>query len=555
MRFKTDLLYIGLLLLIAVLLFFNGIDGYAFWDPWEPKYAKTIENMIQRQDFMMPYLNDKIRWTKPILIYWCMLFSSFFFDVNEWSIRLPSAVSATFGILSVYYVIRRLRNSHTAFIAAAALATTPQYFYMARQATPDMLMTATLIAAMSAFAIAQFKNSPNHYYLFYCFCALAMLSKGPVTSVIVLLALFLFLLVGLDWQGFSSIRSAWGETRRLCQYYKLTHGILIFLAIASPWFMLMFFKHPEEFINKLLIYENITRFKEPIRSHHGLVTYYIQNLFHGMYPWSGFLPAAFMFLFHVQDREELKQRWFFLSWFLAIFLVFSFTGTKQQHYILPITPLVAILVALIWEQFCKAERAFWEVPALLLAGFFVALTVRDFLVEGDKYIFDVFTLRLKIDEGDDIKQFLTIFLLAWLMLMCIACFLKRKLMIAYLAIFIALINGIYFTQVVMPVHTEKRSLKAYITLFEQDESSDKHLIFMSPRKQSSLYYYYDKKKYSRLYRKQSHKLLALVKKHQHNFIIINKNISRSTMKVLNKQLNYQIISDTHALYFLLKTSA
>ena len=315
-RVKTELFFISFLLLIAGLLFFKGIGSYFFWDPWEPKYAKAIQEMIARQDYLTPYLNNEIRWTKPILIYWTMLVPSILSGVDEWAVRLPSAVAATFGIFVVYYLLSQLRDKKTAVMGACALATIPQYFYLARQAMPDMLMTVLLTSAMAWFAIARFKSGRERYfYGFYAFMALAFLAKGPVVGAIAVVALLLFLSVDLDWSSFRHLNSTIAEMKRLLRYYRVVGGALVFLAIAAPWYVVMLAKHGDAYIDHFLIYENLTRFKQPIRGHVGLITYYIQNLFHGMYPWSGFLPAAFLFLFYSPGglNDEIKQRWYFVS--------------------------------------------------------------------------------------------------------------------------------------------------------------------------------------------------------------------------------------------------
>ncbi len=557
-RITGFLVCVGLFF-ITFALFFKGIGNYPFWDPWEPKYAKAISEMLTRHDFITPYLNDEIRWTKPILIYWLMLLSSFISGITEYSIRLPSALSATFGVFVVYYLLLRLRNKATARVGACALATLPQYFYLARQAMPDMLMTALLTAAMAAFAIARFKTGQERYfYVFYAFLALAFLAKGPVVGAITLLALCLFGLVDLDWSQFKHIHKALPEIMRLWRYYRLSAGVCVFAVIAAPWYIAMLAKHGQAFIDNFLMYENITRFKEPIRSHQGLITYYVQNLFHGMYPWSSFLPAAFLFLFYGQTglTEEVKQRWYFVSWFLAVFILFSFAGTKQQHYILPITPFVAILTALVFEEYLNAKPAFWMQPALLLSALMVWLTIRDFLISGDGYLFDVFTLRLSIDTGNDIDSFLQWFLYAWLAWVMLALLWRRaRFVLTGVAIVLAFLNGLYFTQVVMPTHSEKRTLKFYIDRYRQQaDTTVSDLVFYSAREQASMYYYYDYKRYQHIRPGQRKKILRQIKRNPETWFIAEKRFWRRLSGFLYRYTGkrWRRVAYSHAMYVLLK---
>ena len=59
---------------------------------------------------------------------------------------------------------------------------------------------------------------------------------------------------------------------------------------------------------------------------------------------------------------------------------------------------------------------------MLLSALTVWLTIRDFLIAGDGYLFDVFTIRFRIDNGDDVADFLYLFLYIWLLLMLAAIF-------------------------------------------------------------------------------------------------------------------------------------
>ncbi len=557
-RFQFDWLPFVVLLPIAYLLFFKGLGDYYLWDPWEPKYAKALQEMLARRDFVTPYLNDEIRWTKPVLIYWAMLVPALFSGVNEWAVRLPSAVAATFGVFCVYHLMRRLTDRGTAIMAACILATMPQYFYLARQAMPDMLMTAFLTAAMAAFALGRFQPGCGRYfYGFYAFLALAFLAKGPVAGAITLSALALFMLVDMDWRSFRQMRTALQEIARLWRFYRVNGGIVVFIIVAAPWYAAMLWEHGHDFIGNFIGYENITRFKKPIRGHDGLITYYIQNLFHGMYPWSALLPGSVLFLFFAHTRldEQARLRWYFVSWFFAVFIIFSFAGTKQQHYILPITPFVAILAAYFWQEYFKPAPAFWVGITLVLGGLFVWLTIRDFLLAGDGYLFDVFTVRLSIDHGSDIGDFLTLFLYAWLLLMAAALLLNRqKTVIAGLAVGIALLNGVYFTQVVMPAHTEARTLKPYIDLYRNQASDDAPLVFFSARDQSSIYYYFDKRRYQRIKPYHPDELRQLLGSQPDAFIIADRRylskLSNMLRHITGRQ--WKRVADSHAMFVLLK---
>ena len=93
--------------------------------------------------------------------------------------------------------MRRLFDRRTGMMAACILGTMPQYFYLARQAMPDMLLTVFLIGALGLFAVGRFdaKKRTWHLRFGYAFIALAVLTKGPVAGAIVIGICGLFWLI------------------------------------------------------------------------------------------------------------------------------------------------------------------------------------------------------------------------------------------------------------------------------------------------------------------------------------------------------------------------
>ena len=84
------------------------------------------------------------------------------------------------------------------------LATIPQFFYLARQAMPDMLLTCWITLAAGCFALARFGETTHrkrYFAIFYAAIGLAFLTKGPVACVLTLLALFIFWGINIDKQS------------------------------------------------------------------------------------------------------------------------------------------------------------------------------------------------------------------------------------------------------------------------------------------------------------------------------------------------------------------
>lgn len=533
---KGEYLLIFIVLLGAFSLYVLGIGSYSLWDPWEPKYALAIREMMNQNEFITPYLDGVVRWTKPILFYWAMYIPMMIFGNNEITARIPSAYAAILGLLTTYYFLKKLRGTVTAIMGTCILGTIPQYFYMARQAMPDMLMTFFLTSAMGFFALGRFGNERKKLYfvLFYTSVALAFLTKGPVVLVITLGAIILFWLINIHSKRIITYKTVIKDFNEMLKSYHVGIGIIIFMAIAVPWFITMLIKQGYAFIDHFIAFENIARFQEPIRGHHGTVSYYVKSLFQGMYPWSCMLPISVFFIFymHKEVDEEVKQKWYYLSWFMSIFLIFTFAGTKQQHYILPITPVVAVLVALVWEEYFKKNVPFWIGPVFLLSIAFFLLPIGDFLKEGNKHIFDNFTVTRKINNVN-INIFLKSIFAAWAVVMILSCFKRRSFLIATLAILIAYSNGIYFCQFVMPEHAKVRTVKHFVEYYLEKKQVNSELVFYG-RLRYSVSYYYDKNMYHHFERGEEAELEKFIKGKKNVYIVAESKYLKSLLGNLKK---------------------
>ncbi len=486
----------AMLLLASGVLYVWGIGSYALWDPWEPKYAQAVREMGERGDWLTPWLDGKIRWTKPILVYWAMALPVKLFGNVEWAVRLPSVFAALFGIWTVGHVVGTLRGPRVGWIAAAILATLPQYFYLARQATPDMLLTVSVTAALGFFALARFREEHRRRNLAIAYAAAAVgfLAKGPVACAIVVWTLILFVLPDLEPGRLIRPSALREDVARLWSRYRVWMGILIFSAVAGPWYVAMLIEHRGAFIDNFFLDENIQRFTEPLWGHTGTATRYLRTVVHGTFPWGALLPAAILFLFQGRTRldDEARQRWFVAAWFLAVFSIFTVAGTKLDHYLLPIMPAVAFLIAFVWEAYLAEDRPFWVRPAIWISPLFLLMPVKDFIDVSNRYIFSVFVPAFEVWRVEyEIDAALWVLFAGWCAAMAFAAFIGRRgASIAFLlALLVAFGNGAFFLGYAMPAHAPDRSLKVYAERFDELAGGDAELVFYGWIRYSIRYYH------------------------------------------------------------------
>ncbi len=156
-----------LVLLLGVAFFLPNLGAFGLWDPWETHYGEVTRNMIETYDWVSPWwgfkeqigterINGDWFFSKPIYTFWAEATFVKLFGLSEFSIRLPIALLAIAAVFAVYLTFERMLGRKAAFLAALVVATSPQFFFIARQAQTDMPFVATMVIALCAYMLAVF---------------------------------------------------------------------------------------------------------------------------------------------------------------------------------------------------------------------------------------------------------------------------------------------------------------------------------------------------------------------------------------------------------------
>ena len=326
-----------LILFVLGIPFIQYLGALPLIDPDEGRYAEIPREMLERWDFITPTLNYVHYFEKPPLLYWLNAASMKVFGLNEFAARLPSALCGVATVLTTYIIARRLYDRRTAIISALILATSTGFVIQSRIILTDMLLTFCLTAALGAFIVAasqeKHRDKPAPWYLFYFFSALAVLAKGLIGIVFPAGIIFFYLLLGREWSALKRMR--------------LVSGLLLFLAVAAPWFVAVSLRNPE-FARFFFIHEHFERFTSNVHGRSQPLWFFIPVLAGTMLPWSFFIPGALGRAWRSRHHEGLPGL-FLLIWCVLIFLFFSKSGSKLVPYLLPIFPPLAIMIA---GRFC-----------------------------------------------------------------------------------------------------------------------------------------------------------------------------------------------------------
>lgn len=325
-----------MLLLVAAFAWFAPLDYNALIRPDEGRYAEIPREMVATGDWNTPRLNGIKYFEKPALQYWATATAFTLFGEHNWTARLWSALTGFLGILLVYFTGMRLFGREAGLMAALVLGSSFLYVMLGHINILDMGVTFFMALTLAAMLLAQrdgasARENRNWMYVCWAGMGLSMLSKGLIGIALPGAVLVLYTLIQRDW-------ALW---KRL----HLGVGLLIFLAIAAPWFITVSIDNPE-FPWFFFVHEHFMRFLTTI---HGRV-----------HPWYTFIPVVMLgilpWLFPMFDslwrawrsetpaRGQFAPRRMLLIWVVFIFLFFSKSDSKLVPYILPIFPALALLI-------------------------------------------------------------------------------------------------------------------------------------------------------------------------------------------------------------------
>jgi 4-amino-4-deoxy-L-arabinose transferase-like glycosyltransferase len=317
-------------------LFFFGLAYFGLIGADEPRYAQVAREMLARHDWITPTLGDKPWLEKPPLYYWQAMLAYSIFGVSDWAARLPSAVDATLMVIAVYLFLKRLRPG-CQLDGALMTASAAGVIGFARAASTDMPLAATFTIALLAWYAWYESESHRHLAIFYGFLALGMLAKGPVAPWLAAVVIVIFAAAKRDFQLI--LRTLW------------LPGVLLFCAIALPWYIAVQFRNPE-FLRVFILEHNLARFGTNLYHHPEPFWYFVPVTLIGLIPWTVFVAASWTESIRVwwEERQRMLSSEDAFNAFLVIWLIvpvvfFSLSKSKLPGYIVPALPAGTLLLA------------------------------------------------------------------------------------------------------------------------------------------------------------------------------------------------------------------
>jgi 4-amino-4-deoxy-L-arabinose transferase-like glycosyltransferase len=222
-----------------------------------------------------------------------------------------------------------------------------------------------------------------HLFGFYVFVGLATLAKGLLGFMLPGAILFFYILFTREW--------------RMLKKVELGRGILVFMAVAFPWYAGMLIRHTTGFWNRFFVHDHFKRLASGVHQvDEGSFEHFARWLGYGLFPWVAFVPAALARLIESAGSTEPRSdrsraTWMLAIWAVVAFTLFTLSSTKFHHYIFPVLPALSLLVALaLDEALDMKERARW--PLYVLGTGLMGLVAWD-IIDDPQMMKNLFTYK------------------------------------------------------------------------------------------------------------------------------------------------------------------
>ncbi|MCG6922437.1 MAG: glycosyltransferase family 39 protein [Acidobacteria bacterium] len=339
-----------LLALVAALLVLR-LGVVPLLGPDEPRYTRVAVEMHRAGEWVTPTLQGEPWLEKPPLFYWLAGGAFSLLGETETAARLPSVLATLLLVGVTMFVGARLYGTAAGLHAGFVAGTSVLMFAYGRAASMDMLLAATVTAAIGLGGLRVLGMAgPHALPAAAAFAGLATLAKGPLGLLLPLLVLGGLVLATRQW--------------RVAREAVSPLAVGAFVVVAAPWYVAILVDQGRQFIDVFVLNHNLQRFTSTIHHHPGPLWYYLPILLAGLFPWSGLAVPGLAGLRPRGSRSDL----FALLWLGLPLLLFSLAGSKLPGYILPCVPPLAILMGRAADRLVSAAA-----PERYLSGRVTAL--------------------------------------------------------------------------------------------------------------------------------------------------------------------------------------
>jgi len=345
------------------------------FDSDETNYAETAREMIVTGDYLTVQVDFEPFPEKPPLFFWLQVISMKIFGINEFAARFPNVLCGIISLMMLYFFGRRIYGHRFGLLWILSYGAAILPFFFFRSGIIDPWFNFFIFTGIALFI---FYLDPDKYHLRLrnlllsaVFFGLAVMTKGPVATLIFLLCFMVFLMLK--------------KFRISTSVLHVSLFILVLSLVGGSWFVFQAASGNSGIVRAFISYQ-VKLLSSHSSIHDGFFAYHLVVLLVGVFPASVIAMKSITKKAEDTELQSLFKQWMYIL-SLVVLVLFSIVNTKLLHYSsLAYFPLT-FLAAWVWDKWLdrKIEIGRWQILLIFLIAMFLAALAISFPLVTDHY--------------------------------------------------------------------------------------------------------------------------------------------------------------------------
>ena len=325
------------------------------------QYASISLEMLQNQSYLQVYDLQSDYLDKPPLLFWISSWSMNAIGICNFAYKIGAFLFLLLSLLAIFKFTTLYYNQKIAKNAVIIFATCQAFFLMSNDVRTDGILTSCVIIAIWLITEYWHKNKISYLFFAAVFTAFAMMAKGPIGIIAVLMPIGIHLLYQKQWNKIFNF-----------SWLFFIFVVAVLLIPMSYGLYTQFDLHPEKMINGKLEQSGLY-FYYWLQSF-GRITgenvwdnglpwhFFIGSISWDFFPWILILYAGLFYQFKkLMNKNTTKApEMITLSGFILLFALLSLSKYKLPHYIFVTLPFASIICAIYMDKLTQKQQLIWE---------------------------------------------------------------------------------------------------------------------------------------------------------------------------------------------------
>lgn len=332
------------------------------------QYAGISRELVLSNDFFTLIDNGKRYLDKPILTFWTIATSFFFFGISNIAFRIPAIFLSLLSVYSIYRItILSGGKERQGYLASIAYLLAPGVYAMIVDPKIDVYLTAYLVFTYHFYYLGR-KQNPNYFYLMYLMMSMGFITKGPISVVIPAISIGGDILFRRDWKLLLSM--------------KIPTGLFVLVSLPALWCYFLYQNFNSYGPVFFLWIQSFGRFYREMYDIKFDPFYFYKSFSWAFF--SGLVPMVIYLAFHSYQyikslgwkeilrkirANEYKEVDFVIPFWVFLFLfLISFSRYPLPQYTYWVLPAAALYFGKIMEESLFQSNVARLRPSFLIAG-------------------------------------------------------------------------------------------------------------------------------------------------------------------------------------------